>query len=38
MPIFEPLSGDNFDEYFSMKLDLEKAVNDFFKFDKEQLN
>ena len=31
MPTFEPLSGDNFDEYFFMKLDLENAINDFFK-------
>ena len=31
MATFEPLAGDNFDEYFFMKLDLENAINDFFK-------
>ncbi|BDS11380.1 DinB family protein [Aureispira anguillae] len=30
-PIFEPLSGDNFDEDFFIKLELEKTVNDFFE-------
>ena len=30
-PIFEPLSGDNFDEYFFMELDLKKVINDFFE-------
>ena len=30
-PIFEPLSGDNFDDNFFIELDLEKTLNDFFK-------
>ncbi len=30
-PIFEPLSGDNFDEDFFMELDLKKVINDFFE-------
>tara|TARA_B110001452_G_scaffold252332_1_gene242119 strand:+ start:1032 stop:1511 length:480 start_codon:yes stop_codon:yes gene_type:complete len=29
--IFEPLSGDNFDKDFFIKLDLKKAINDFFE-------
>ena len=30
-PIFKPLSGDNFDDTFFIKLDLKKTVNDFFE-------
>ena len=30
-PTFEPLSGDNFDEDFFLKLDLNKTISDFFK-------
>jgi hypothetical protein len=29
-PIFEPLSGDNFEENFFIELDLKKAITDFF--------
>lgn len=30
-PKIEPLSGDNFEAGFFMKLDLNKSINDFFK-------
>ena len=30
-PIFKPLSGDNFDDNFFIKLDLKKTVYDFFE-------
>lgn len=30
-PTFEPLSGDNFDQDFFIKLDLNKSINDFFE-------
>ena len=30
-PTFEPLSGDSFNKDFFIKLDLQKALNDFFK-------
>lgn len=30
-PSFEPLSGDNFDADFFLKLDLKKSINDFFE-------
>ena len=30
-PSFEPLSGDNFDVDFFLKLDLKKSINDFFE-------
>jgi len=36
-PIFKPLSGDNFDSDFFIKLDLEKSINDFYKTRKETL-
>ncbi|WP_298517959.1 DinB family protein [uncultured Kordia sp.] len=29
-PIFEPLSGDNFDSTFFIELDLQKTITDFF--------
>lgn len=30
-PTFEPLSGDNFDKDFFLKLDLKKTITDFFE-------
>ncbi len=30
-PTFEPLSGDNFDEDFFIKLELKKTINNFFE-------
>jgi len=30
-PVFEPLSGDNFDKDFFIELDLNKALDDFFE-------
>lgn len=30
-PTFEPLSGDDFDEDFFIKLELKKTINDFFE-------
>ncbi len=30
-PVFEPLSGDNFDEDFFIKLELKKTLDNFFK-------
>ena len=34
VPEIEPLSGDNFDEYFFKDLDLDKSIKDFFQIRK----
>ena len=37
-PIFQPLSGDDFDDTFFIELNLEKVIHDFFEIRQKQSN
>ena len=36
-PVFEPLSGDNFSEFFFIELNLKDSLNEFFKIREETI-